>query len=439
MSDARIFSLRLWMSGAILAIAPVALAHASNGEPAALEALETPANEAAEAAAVPATPLVPAVVATHVVDEPAHVPTTPTALSSSLAPGPSFQAERFRPSLTLEAEVFGGLAVSTKESYSEFEVHRGEIGLRAEPTKYAGVELRLESFRSATPGSLLGVDGNSMTVRVKRAQGYAHADVGPMNVEVRLGMIQDLWIETLESQYDFRGLAPLLAEAGDFYDTSDAGASVVLRGPAQFLGGDAFRLALSFTNGEGRRETERNSGKNVSAVLSIQPVVAQLWNAPLRLGIHATLRDGSIGAGSARNHRRAVALTVHHDRFEAGFEWAKALGYRGQGNVDASGVGVWAGGQAIPGWLGAVVRYDSLNPDLSANDVGRSSLSAALFTDLGLSAQRDATVFGRVRFYVGVQSLRHENNAAPVVGAPHAGDETRVLFWVASTGGATLK
>lgn len=369
---------------------------------------------------------------------PALEENTPSAALEDVAASPAPQtgdAAAFRPWARVEAELIGGLMVAPSESWSAFEIERAELGLRTEPIAWAGAELRLESVRSASGGSLLGVDGNSMVVRVKRAQAYVHGELGPVHLEGRVGMIQDIWIEALEGQTSLRGFSPLTAESGDFFDTSDAGGSLVLKTGPQLLGGDAFRLALSLTNGEGRRDSERNRGKNITAVLSIQPVVAVLAGAPLRVGLHGAFRDGSAGTLSTRNHRQALALTANHERFEVGGEWIRAQGHGGDGTVTASGVGVWAMGQLIPTWLGAVVRYDNVNLDVNIEDAHRRSIQAALFTDVGLRARRDATVSGSLRFFLGVESLAHGENGGAIPGAPDASDSFRVNFWVASKGG----
>lgn len=361
------------------------------------------------------------------------VPVTPEVEVAS-APAPSVEPPTFRPWARVEAELIGGMMVDPSESFSSFDIERAELGLRAEPIAWAGAELRLEGARTATGSSLLGVDGNSMVIRVKRAQAYVHGELGPVALEARAGMIQDLWIEALETQTSLRGFSPLMAESGDFFDTSDAGGSVVVATGAHLLGGDAFRLALSLTNGEGRRDTERNSGKNFSAVLSVQPVVAQIAGAPLRVGLHGALRDGSVGTLAARNHRQAFALTANHERFEAGVEWTRAAGYDGDSDVVAKGVGAWAMGQLIPTWLGVALRYDRINTNVAVDEAQRQSIQAAVFTDVGLRAQRDATVSGSLRVFLGVESLQHGANAGAIPGAPDASDAFRVNFWVASKG-----
>lgn len=360
-------------------------------------------------------------------EEPLSAPTAPTGDASE------------GPSLTVEAEVFGGLGVVPDADFSEFDVHRVELGATGR-AGIGGAEVRVEAIRTAVGDSLLGLDGNSLALRVKRAFGFAEGMLGPVHLEGRLGLIADPWIEALESHYDFRGLAPLTSESGHFFDTSDAGLGLVITGPSTGRLARALRLSVAFTNGEGRNETERNAGKNTTLVLSLQPEVATLLGAPLHVGAHFVFRDGSAGTGEARNNRLGVGVTARHPRAELGLEWIQAEGYGGLGTRNASGLGVWAGGQILPTWLGAVVRYETINPDTDLDDTSRSTLSAALFTDLGTALDHgpEATT-GRLRLHAGLQQVQFQDNAGPVPGHPEAANETRLLLWVAGTFAGTVR
>lgn len=461
---ARMRGLSLFVAAGVLSVASAALAQTSTDETTTTETTEAPATATTTSAPVSdapvATPIAapvvvvqpeaeePAPVVVVVTDdaEPAPVANEVTASASvadDAAPeAPEFGSYRrgigFEPVFRIDAELIGGLWYNPDESYSAFDLQRGELGVRFDANRFAGAEIRIESFRSAAPGSVLGLDGDSLALRIKRAQGMVRYDSPWVNVEARIGVTQDLWIESLEGHYDFRGMAPLMAEWSGFYDTSDVGAAVVVSTGEQLLGGDAIRLGLSFTNGEGRRESERNSGKDFSAVLTVQPVVAQLLGQPLRLGLHAMWRDGSLGAGSAKDHRRAVGLSVNHARFELGWEWAKAVGFEGDSFRDASGHGIWGGGQFIESWLGASFRYDRMQTDLALDDNIRSQWMVALFSDFGTKLPTSHQSGGRVRIYAGVQQLKHEANASPVPGVVNAGDELRVMVWINANGGLRL-
>jgi hypothetical protein len=365
----------------------------------------------------------------------------PLTITAGVRPGDELRPGLpFRPSVTFGAELIGGLSYDLEDSFSEFEVYRAELGTLIRPTRWSGAEVRIEAIRSAVGRSLLGIDGNSLVLRTRRAYGWGHGWIGRVHVEGRLGLIPDPWVESIETHYDFRGLSPLLGESGIFFDAADAGVGLVVRGPSDWLGGDAVRLSVAMTNGEGRNESERNTGKNLTAVLSFQPIVATIACEALRVGVHGAWREGSTGFGSARSHRTAVGLTAQHPLAELGVEWITAHGYLGDGSIRAQGVGSWLGGQIVRGWLGAVGRADFIDPNTAIDDVDRRLLSFALFTDLGQSAlNEDTSVFGRVRIHAGVQSVRASEDAGPIPGAPDAAQQTRVLLWVGSRGGGVLR
>lgn len=370
-----------------------------------------------------------------------EVPAPPMTITSGARPGDELRpGGPFRPSVTFGAELIGGLSIEREDSFSEFEVYRAELGTMIRPTRWSGAEVRIEAIRSAVGRSLLGIDGNSLVLRSRRAYGWGHGWIGPIHVEGRLGLVPDPWVEAVESHYDFRGLSPLLGESGIFFDAADAGAGLVVRGPADWFGGDAVRLSVAFTNGEGRNESERNNGKNLTAVLSVQPVVAHIAGEALRVGLHGAWREGSTGFGSARSNRTALGVTAQHPRAELGFEWITAHGYLGDGSIRAAGYGGWVGGQILRGWLGAVVRADVVDPNTSIEDVDRRLISAALFTDLGQTAlNEDTTIFGRVRLHAGYQSVRADVASGPIPGAPDTAQQTRFVLWIASRGGGVLR
>lgn len=339
----------------------------------------------------------------------------------------------------LEGQLFAGFEAMPERSYNEFDLRRAELAMHVNPTENFGALIRIEAIRSATPESLLGVDGNSLLVRVKHAYGHAQTQLGPIYGELRLGMIPDAWIEALERNYDFRGLSPTLSEGGLFFDTSDLGGGLVLstRGRG-FFSKDAIRLSIAATNGEGRNEIERNRGKNITTALSVQPVVANFLGGDFRVGLHGFYRYGSLGVGAARDDRGGLGFSARHHRFELGAEWIRAAGYLGQSERRASGRGVWLGGSAIEGWLGGAFRFDSLDPDRDLEDVSRRTITIAAMTDFGRKPPEDSPFFGRVRLYVGAQIVKNDVNAGPIAGTPEAANETRLLIWLASRGGVSL-
>lgn len=110
-----------------------------------------------------------------------------------------------------------------------------------------GVALRVEAVRSAGPMSLIGVDGNSLILRLAQAYGHAAVHVGPIDIGARFGQVPERWIEQLEKGYDTRGADPLGSDRVLMFDRADLGATLALSG---WKG--RFDVDASFTNGEGQ-------------------------------------------------------------------------------------------------------------------------------------------------------------------------------------------
>lgn len=342
------------------------------------------------------------------------------------APGLSAQKAR----LLLSAEVFSGLNyVNTQaEDFNSFELTRGEAGLDLRWENYGG-ELRMEAVRSAGPQSLLGVDGDSLLMRVKRAWGFGRFDLKFMAVEVRGGLINDSWIDSVQFIYDLRGATATLGERGLFYDTSDLGGEALL----DVMDG-LVRVRVSATNGEGRNQREQNSGKNTTAVLVVRPLQFK-WRGDLTsLNLLASYRDGSAGAASARNHRLAGALIMASSSMGAGFEIIRAQGYLGRAELEAQGLGAWANVSILRPYLGVMARFDQLAPDTNDRDNFQRMLTLGLYSDLG---QGSLNPFDpRLRLYLLFQDEKVGDTAGPLPGVPDAADLTRaqlILEWRGAT------
>ncbi len=310
------------------------------------------------------------------------------------------------------------------QSFSEFSLDRAELGLRSRDGLRVGGELRLEAVRSAGADSVMGVDGDSLVFRVKRAYGRAEVLGGTVTVELRAGLIPDPWIAALEADYGFRAASATLAERAGLHDTSDLGAAAA----ARLLDGVAI-LHVAVTNGEGRNQIEQNPGKSTSAVLSVRPLELDLAGSRTRLRLHAAARDGSRGAGQVRDHRLAGAVTFHGEDVSAGVEYTRAYGYAGMPDRVADGVGLWAGGRYRPRRVGGLVRVDLLREDVATAGTDGTTTTLGVFADL---AERP---YGELRLYALGQDERAGDLAGPVAGVPEAIEARRVLI-ILSVGGS---
>ncbi len=274
-----------------------------------------------------------------------------------------------------------------------------------------GAEVRLETIRSAGPDSLLGIDTNSLVVRLKRGWGYARLQPLPwLRLEGRLGLIPDLWVERIEQGYDLRGLAPTTGEGALLLDTSDGGASASLEG-----WGGAVALAVAVVNGEGRNQRELNEGKNTTAVLSARPLRFAWGGAPAELALHLGYRDGSTGIARVVDNRLMAGLTFRSRYAWAGAEWLRADSFQGR-EVEAEAQGLWANACLGLPWLGALARWDRQVDDLATPERARSRLTGGLYLDLIAPGWPDEP--RRFRLLLTAQREEAAPRAAPLPGAP---------------------
>lgn len=294
--------------------------------------------------------------------------------------------------------------------FHELRLDRAELGGCVVHDSGAGLLVGVEAVRSAGPDSLIGIDGDSIIVRLEYAVGYYRLALGPGVLRVQAGLVPDAWVHTLERHYDLRGTSPLLSEGAELYETSDLGATL-----AYAVLDGRLSLEVAYGNGEGATEVEQNTGKNLTVVLSGAPLVIELLGAPLTVGLHASLRDGSLGVAEIRNHRLAGAVTVVHPRLRAGAELVHARGYRGRGEIEALGLGVWLAGTLVDPWLGVSTRLDLLEADLDASDAGVTTTTLGLYTDAVSQLAPSAPL--RLRLHAAWQHTSRGAAAPPVPGA----------------------
>ena len=223
---------------------------------------------------------------------------------------------------------------------SSFELSRAELGVQSTPHAPWGWELRLEALRSAGEASLMGVDGDSLVTRVKRAWGYYRLDGASWSLVTRAGLIPDVWHLKVMSAFPLRPIGPGQGEREGLQEPSDLGVSWTLSAHHQ-------AIFMSVMNGEGRRYTEQNQGKDLllGAHLSA-PLLGQ------RAQLSVAYRDGSIGPASGRNHRLYGALTWRSSRVNVGVIGTYAWGYRDRPSREVLATQAWAQGWVIPERLG---------------------------------------------------------------------------------------
>ncbi len=334
-----------------------------------------------------------------------------------------------RQGLLVFGQLYAGyrFLVSEPALFHEFVLERADVGIGYGFDDWLGFVVRYEAIRSGGPDSLFGVDGDSILSRFRHAFAFAEPGYGPVTLTLRAGLIPDVWIDTVQAEYDLRGLVPLAAERRAFFDTSDLGVSA-----AASLFDGILEARASFTNGEGRIQREQNFGKNTTALVSLRTPAWLVFSRPMRLAAHAAYRDGSLGAGSAPDHRVAGAATLAHPWFHLGLEAVYAFGHQGRGDLQTHAVGVWADTVIVPRVLGVAVRYDRFGTNGWAPSSGVHNLQAALFTDPFVRPAQDGA--SRVRLYGCLTGQLVEAEAGPLPGVPQASNHVQVQFGLEATG-----
>jgi len=301
------------------------------------------------------------------------------------APASALFADPAHHKLELDLEMFGTGAYTSSDgpAFSEFRLDRGELGAVIGLGPYLGSELRLETIRSAENGGELGIAGDSIVVRIKRAQVFGDYDIAgapeSLSVHGALGITPDPWITALETDYPLRPLSATASERVLGWPTSDlAGLGRVTYGPV--------RLSVSFGNGEGLDYPERNNGKTTTGVIEAVPL-----NTPdARLRIAAVARDGSVGPARMRDRRFGGGATLWTPLVGAGLEAVQAYGIADRGDLEALALSGWAEVRpAMP--LALVGRFSTIG---YANGGGRASSFGGA---VALEPWRDRTFDHRAR------------------------------------------
>jgi hypothetical protein len=310
---------------------------------------------------------------------------------------------------------------------SEFVLDRAELDGRltwhASPSARGGVAARMQAVRSAGPQSLFGIEGDSIVLRMLEAYGHGAWRLGELEISARAGLIPERWIELVEGGYDLRALDALISDRRYFH-RADLGASF------SAVGWDgAAQLDLSVVNGEGLAQRELNAGKNSTLIATLRPVRkdALVWS------VHAAYRDGSLGVGSARDHRVALASTVRMPLLVAGAELVRAAGLDARSELESHAASTWATVQLKPAPLGLAGKYDWIDQDRATSNAIVQRLTAGVFADALALGEGGS----RLRLYLAYQHERFGEAAGALPGASEALEAHRALIVVHARGRAT--
>jgi len=315
-----------------------------------------------------------------------------------------------------------------------FRLDRLEVGGGGLWQRRLGGLWRMETIRSATPQSAFGIDGNSLLPRLRLAYGVVRGGLAlagvDVDIEARVGLVPEPWLETLERRLGARGLLPLPSERAGLLSVSDLGVTVDID-----VGDGAVDVRAFVGNGEGHTELERNASKNVGAVVVVVPVVVDVLGGPLALGGQLGGRYGTLGVADVADHRAQAALFASHPRLRVGLEAAAGFGFQQRAAPRPVVAGGFVDAVIVPGWLGVALRGDTGSVDSAVVGSTTSRGLLALFCDLGL--QPGATTHshaGRARLSGGLEGVVVGVATGPVPGVPSAGRALRAFVQLEVTG-----
>ena len=231
---------------------------------------------------------------------------------------------------------------------TQFSLYRARLDMGVD-IDGVGARIRTTAVRSATEGSYIGVDGESVLMRISVAEArWTEADWG---LTLSAGMVQDAWVTTSNTLWGLRALEATLSQRIGVMDASDIGSTVVWTSPKRRV-----TLVGQMTSGEGFKYRERNDGINTSGLLTVRPIATN--DADLELS--GFVRDGSKGNLLARNHRYGARVAGRWGFVKGGMSYLKALGNAGRILAEPSVTSTWFTAN-IPMGILAAARADFAN------------------------------------------------------------------------------
>lgn len=241
--------------------------------------------------------------------------------------------------------------------FHAFDVPRAHAALEGELDAARG-RIVLEATRSASEGSLLGVAGDSLVLRLREAYGaYRVAEL----LELSAGVVPSLTVPNLDGTWMLRPVAPSALEASALMSPADLGA----KARADLPRGYGWVAAAAY-NGDGYTSRELNRGKSFEGAAELHP----LPNGALRpLGVFGSYVAGSTGTSLARADRVTGGLVWQGARVRGGAYFTHAWGVAQLGTQRAMLASAFVRVEPIPRvLLGARVDHVIRDAAVSPND-----------------------------------------------------------------------
>lgn len=289
------------------------------------------------------------------------------------------------------------------------ELARGRLELGLLGPGPLSARIAFIATRSAPPNGYLGIDGEAIVPRLRIAE--ARADWAKAGLTVAAGVVDDLWLMSLQSRWGLRYIAPMVDQQTGLAFRADVGAWAGWSAPRGIAS-----LAVSVTGGEGDTLRDRNNGVNTAGLLVVKPLA---WRDDARrdgvLSVGVYGRDGSRGIDRARDYRVGGFAIWQHRWIGVGASTIHGWGLDGDASQTPSALSAWVRtGTDLPaiGWA----RIDRFCAERGVPE------SATLSWRVGggplLPWRANPERFAPLYVAVGYEGERRGALAAPVAGAP---------------------
>lgn len=293
---------------------------------------------------------------------------------------------------------------------SGFALTRGEFGTRVTDEGWC-LAASGEFVRSAQPGSLMGIAGNSLFLRPRELRVTSEQTAGDWFWRVSGGLLRSELRESGEND-------PLAIVERDILerlvgdDPADIGvaASVGWKGVAN--------LGVAVRNGEGARDVERNEERNLSTTMEVRPLGAEGLGGWLPV-LEGAVTVGTAGVASQETVRREVALVIAHRAFRVSARYGEADGASPSEEAEIGWMRVTGETSPLAAGLSALALWEVARPD-------RKVEGSARRVGLGVRWSPERAMLGQTVMVWGERDAT-DDSVAPVPGIAAAATGFRFL------------
>ena len=268
-----------------------------------------------------------------------------------------------------------------------------------------------EWVRSAAPGSLLGVAGNSYLLRPRQMEVGWEQRLGEdwlVSAAGGLLLLEPVRLAARDPLAELEG-TPTQRFMGD--DAADLGAEVRVRyGSMVEVGGGLY-------NGEGASDVERNQEQNLSGSIRLTPGGDEGY-AGFTPRLEGYLSQGTLGAGSQAVMRSEGVLSVAHALGVVRFGFGVGEGGVTLADAASSWLRTTLETRPIIAGLSAVALYEAYAPD--EGTAGERTRAGGGLRWQGNAGALSPTVMAWF------ESVSSDESVAPVLGASAATDGMRI-------------